>query len=58
MGTVHVVPVDDLVTHEVGTVDADCICGPDIEYLIVQDGRSGRLITHHALDGRELLEQE
>ncbi len=46
--TVHVYPVADLVVHDTENGDA-CICGPHVEY--VEGG--GKLVTHHALDGRE-----
>ena len=52
MTTVHVLPVNDLVEHD-GDNDDDCICGPDVEPVISDDGSCGWLITHHALDGRE-----
>lgn len=41
----HVVPVDDLVAHE---LENDCVCGPYIEFLGGQDF----LVAHEALDGR------
>jgi hypothetical protein len=48
--TVHVYPVDDLIEHE--CEGADCLCGPDTEY-VEGEGGDGWLITHHSLDGRE-----
>lgn len=44
--TYHVVPVDDVVGHE-ETGDG-CACGPHVEYF-----PRGRVIVHHALDGRQ-----
>lgn len=43
--TLHVVPVDDLVAHE---LDRACVCGVQIEDLLNGDV----LIIHWALDGR------
>jgi hypothetical protein len=54
MTVVHVVPVADVIAHDDEGVD--CICGPDVEYLIGREGRHGKLITHHSLDGREMYE--
>lgn len=48
--TVHVVPMDDLIKHE---LSEDCICGPTGEIVPRPDGWFGRVITHHSLDGRE-----
>lgn len=50
-GAVHVVPVDDLVAHDL-TGDA-CPCGPDVAW-VDDDGSSFEVpvVTHHALDGR------
>ena len=45
---IHVLPVDDLIEHERTT---DCVCGPLLCFY------GPRLIvTHHSLDGRELVE--
>ena len=44
-GTFHVLPVDDLVEHE--DQGDDCICGPHVEFF-----PRGRVVVHHALDGR------
>ncbi len=44
--TYHVVPVDDLVIHE--EAGDECICGPHVEYFT-----RGRVVVHHALDGRQ-----
>lgn len=43
--TIHLVPVDDLVAHEIAS---DCICGPHVEPL----GSTDQLVAHHALDRR------
>ena len=50
---VHVVPVNDLIEHDVA---GDCICGPTAEAAFREDGSNGWLVTHHSLDGRELRE--
>ena len=52
-GDTHVVPVGDLVAHE---LDAGCVCGPDVELVRRVSGGDGWLLVHHALDGRELSE--
>ncbi len=44
---VHVVPIDDLVAHD---LNDSCVCGP------TPDPLEPRLSVHHSLDGRELLE--
>lgn len=51
--TVHTFPVDDVIEHDTENFDA-CVCGPDVEFL---DG-GGKLVTHHALDGREHSEPD
>ena len=43
---VHVVPIDDLVDHE---LTPSCVCDPD---LLDVDG-GGIVWSHHSLDGRE-----
>lgn len=48
---VHVVPTGGLVTHEY----VGCPCGPAQELIDDVDG-DAYLITHHSLDGRELVE--
>jgi hypothetical protein len=55
MSTLHVVPVDDLVEHN--TDGEDCVCGPTIEPLELDDGSMGWVITHHSLDNREAKER-
>jgi hypothetical protein len=55
MSVVHVTPVNDAVVHDTtGGALCDCVCGPDVEF--VEDG--GVLVSHHSLDGRELLESD
>lgn len=50
---VHVLPVNDLIDHD----ECDeCVCGPELEPVICDDGTCNWLITHHSLDGRELRE--
>ncbi len=51
MSTVHVVPLNDLITHD--TDGAPCPCGPATEAVFRDDGTNGWLVTHHSLDGRE-----
>jgi hypothetical protein len=57
MSTVHVLPVNDLIEHY--SNGEDCPCGPTVEFVPPEDGdhEDGWLITHHSLDGRELVEQ-
>jgi hypothetical protein len=52
MTTVHCYPVNDLVEHDTGTDQSDCVCGPEVEHVPNPDGPDGWLITHHSLDGR------
>jgi hypothetical protein len=52
VGTIHVVPIDDLVEHELSGLE--CVCGPDAELLDSGDW----LVSHHSLDGREQYEPE
>lgn len=46
--TYHVVPVDDLVDHD---LNDDCVCGPTITF---EEGAP--VVVHHSLDGREATE--
>jgi hypothetical protein len=46
---VHILPNGDWVGHE----PEDCVCGPDVEPVVRDDGSMGWLITHSSLDGRE-----
>ena len=41
----HVVPTDDWLEHE--EVADQCVCGPQVEFF-----PRGRVVVHHALDGR------
>jgi hypothetical protein len=50
-GGVHVYPVRDLRRHNLYGVT--CWCDPKIEHF--PNGKL--LVTHHSLDGRELIEQ-
>ncbi len=52
---VHVIPVADLITHE--EQGTGCVCMPRVEYLITMQG-AGKLVMHHALDGREQYEHQ
>lgn len=45
----HIVPVGDLVEHE---VNEDCVCSPTPKFV-----EGGMLFLHHSLDGREAREQ-
>ncbi len=47
---IHVVPINDLIEHY---TDDDCACGPATEPVPRDDGSTGWLVTHEALDGRE-----
>lgn len=51
MSTVHVVPANDLIQHEID--GEDCPCGPLIEPVPRADGTMGWIASHHALDNRE-----
>ena len=51
----HVIPINDLVDHDTSD-EQDCICGPDHEPVMRDDGSNGWLIVHHSLDGREAHE--
>lgn len=52
-GPIHVVPINDLVDHEVSD---DCVCGPTVEAVFQDDGSNGWVVVHHSLDGRERRE--
>ncbi len=54
MSVVHVIPVRDLVAHEDDGVD--CVCIPEVQYMIGCCGDSGKLVLHHSLDNREAHE--
>lgn len=55
MSGVHVTPLNDLVEHR---VDADCVCGPRMEWFDPDSGEAydEPLLVHHSLDGREQYE--
>lgn len=46
----EVIPIDDVVGHEVGE---DCACMPAVELLKADDGSDRWMVTHEAWDGRE-----
>ena len=50
---VHVLPVADLIEHE---VSEDCICGPKSRAVFREDGSNGWVVQHHSLDRRESRE--
>jgi hypothetical protein len=50
MSDLHVVPVEDLIEHN---ITEDCPCGPRVEPVERDDGSYGWLHVHHSLDGRE-----
>lgn len=52
MRVIHVEPVNDLIEHDC-TSDS-CICGPRLSF----PPEGGMVVTHHALDGRELREPD
>lgn len=52
LGTVHVIPCNDLVEHDTGP-DTECVCGPALEAVPRDDGSYGWVYVHHSLDGRE-----
>lgn len=53
---VHVYPVRDLREHD--TDGNTCWCEPRRERIVLDDDSlGGWLVTHHAADGRDLVEQ-
>lgn len=52
LGSQHVIPLDDLITHELSPT---CECKPAAECVPMQAGM-GFLWGHNALDGREAIE--
>lgn len=54
--TIHVIPVNDLIEHDTSG-EQPCVCGPDTEAVMRDDGSNGWLVTHHSLDGREQHEE-
>ncbi len=55
MSTIHVVPIADLIDHD---MNPECACGPQTEAVWRDDGSNGWLISHASLDGREDGEPE
>jgi hypothetical protein len=53
--TIHVIPIADLIEHDTSG-EEECVCGPDHEPVMRDDGSNGWLVKHHSLDGRELHE--
>lgn len=56
MTALHVAPIGDLVDHDTGTAEADCVCGLEARPAAQEDGSVGWLLVHHSLDGREQVE--
>lgn len=55
--TSHVYPIGDLVEHDIDS-DGDCVCGPRIEPVPIDDmGGLGWMFVHASLDGREIAER-
>lgn len=52
--TVHTIPLDDQIIHD---HSADCPCGPTAAPSPMPEGRTGWIVTHHSLDGREASEE-
>jgi hypothetical protein len=50
-GDVHVTPIGDLREHELSLA---CWCAPLLKKV---DGATAFLVVHHAMDGRELVEE-
>ena len=46
---IHVVPAEDAIEH---TASDDCACGVTLEPVERDDGTTGKIHVHHALDGR------
>ncbi|MGC5019027.1 hypothetical protein [Micromonospora sp. DT47] len=55
MSSVHVVPVNDLITHDSSGGQA-CVCGPTEQPVKGEDGSVRWMVVHHSLDGREHTE--
>lgn len=51
MNTVHVVPTQDLVSHD--TLTPHCVCIPHLEHVPNPGQPDGWVAVHHSLDGRE-----
>lgn len=50
MTTIHVIPTDDIISHENET--EDCVCGVTVVPVLDDNGCCSWLIQHNALDGR------
>lgn len=50
--TIHVIPLGDLIAHDISTDQADCICGPSVVCHQSPHGDNWQII-HVSLDGRE-----
>jgi len=48
VSTRHVVPIGDVIEHELGD---DCPCGPRVEFVT-----GGSVVVHYSLDNREAAE--
>lgn len=49
----HVIPRQDDVEH---VATDDCLCGPQAQPVVREDGSVGWVHVHHSLDGREAAE--
>jgi len=47
----HVVPVDDIIKHELST---ECACGPEVTPIESDQIEGESLVGHRSLDGREV----
>lgn len=53
--TLHVVPANDLIGHDVTVASGEsCVCGPRAGLAEAGDGTVGWMVVHYSLDGREL----
>jgi hypothetical protein len=48
----HIEPRLDLVSHDTGSEQPDCVCGPRLVPITDDQDVVGLLIVHQALDGR------
>jgi hypothetical protein len=55
MSTEHVIPANDLIEHD---ANENCVCVPTAQGVFRDDGSTGWVITHHSLDGREMVEPD
>jgi hypothetical protein len=56
LATVHVVPVNDLLAHDLE--GEDCACLVTVEPVMAENGSCGWLIVHNSWDGREHREAD